>query len=85
MPDKVKTPCLMCRKIPAKKLSAYKGRNRYVNGQNVTMYCSVRCAANWALIWHVDHTEDMHVCPATGKWEHCSEEDCIDCSPVDEE
>lgn len=73
--------CLMCGRKPARKLTAkFKDENGekryYVNGKDVHMFCSVRCAANHALLWSPG---EYHFCPHSGEWEHYPGVSCVAC------
>lgn len=44
----------MCRKNPAKKIEARQDNRLYLNAAKEPIFCSVRCAANWALVRVLD-------------------------------
>lgn len=70
-------PCFMCRTRPARPLAAARGRVIYLDGQNVVLFCSVRCAANYALVYSRLHIEDgYHFCAATQEWEPIAQHEC---------
>jgi hypothetical protein len=78
----MKIKCFMCER-PAKRLTAHQNGNVYVNGQDVVLYCSVRCAANYGLLYGAAEVNegDWHFCPFANKWEACSPDDCEHCAP----
>lgn len=69
--------CYMCKKAKAKPLTAKEGDRIYVNAQNVKLFCSVRCAANYALLWF-DYSCN-HWCQYSNQWEMCEEYVCKKC------
>jgi hypothetical protein len=72
--------CFMCKEKRAKPLSASKGGRVYINAQNVILFCSVRCAANYGLLWGAPEVENnWHFCPVSQKWEAVEMTDCLDC------
>lgn len=71
--------CYMCHRKP-KKLTASRDGEVYVNAENVVMFCSVRCAANYGLLWGVPAIEqDSHFCEVSGEWEVLPKEECNEC------
>ena len=82
--DTMKKTCLMCKDKPARKLSGWMrdkdGRTiDYVNAQDVVTFCSVRCAANYALLFNDEISDSIHFCPVKGDWVHCGDSECRDC------
>lgn len=73
--------CYMCRKRPARALTGTRDGMIYVNAVGIVMFCSLKCAANHALIWAPE--EQVHWCPISNDWVHCAPEDC-DCTEVAE-
>lgn len=71
--------CYLCRRRPARRLTARDGTEVYTYAQNVKMFCSQRCAANWALIYARDYTEGLHWCPKQAKWAYCYAAECEFC------
>ncbi len=65
-----KVTCLLCHNKPAKKLEA-KAPNggNYVSAERAPVFCSARCAKNWALIeakQKIDNDE-LHWCQKAGE------------------
>lgn len=59
--SKLKKPplCKICRQKPAKSIrTKLPGNQEYVNASLDPIFCSLRCAANWALLWYVPVMED---------------------------
>ena len=64
-----KPHCLLCKERPAKSLSAVdRNNNTYVNADAVPIFCSRRCATNWALLYATADCE-THWNEASGEWE----------------
>jgi hypothetical protein len=61
---KKKLPCLMCEDRPGRILKAvtrrgaYGLRQTYVNATKLPVFCSMKCAANYALLWVEGHDWD---------------------------
>lgn len=71
--------CRMCHRRP-KPLTAERDGSVYVNAQRLVMFCSVRCAANYGLLWGVPEIEQYsHWCQKTCKWEPIEKENCHRC------
>lgn len=76
--------CFMCQEKPAKKLTAERSDGMvYVNAENRKLFCSKRCAANWALLW-ANQNGDEHWCAELKKWVHCDEYSCPNCKGDEE-
>jgi hypothetical protein len=79
----VKLPCFMCEKRPARKLTAERDGSEYVNARDVVMFCSVRCAANYGLLWGTPEIlENHHYCPTAKEWRPCPADECHECRAV---
>ena len=75
-----RTPCYMCHR-PSRPLTASRDGSIYVNAENVVLFCSVRCAANYGLLWGAPAVfADEHYCTESGGWKQCSKSDCNYCS-----
>ena len=83
---KIKKLCFMCEKRPVKKLTATRDGDYYVNAQDIEMFCSFKCAANYGLLWGAPAIEQsQHFCPKTNKWEMCAEYECDQCKETNDE
>lgn len=79
MKRRVSTKCYMCHRKP-KPLTAERDGSIYVNAENVVMFCSLKCAANFALLWGVHSILDgNHFCQVTGEWEVIDQMNCRHC------
>lgn len=77
---KIKKLCFMCRERPVKKLTARRDNYYYVNAQDIEMFCSLKCAANYGLLWGAPAIDQgYHFCPKTNKWEFGIEDECNQC------
>jgi hypothetical protein len=47
----------MCKSKPAKSFRAIEGDMVYTGATEEAVFCSLRCAANWALLWVMDLDE----------------------------
>ena len=56
-----------------------KGTRIYVSAATDPVFCSMLCAANWALV--SVHEERRHWCPTQQKWDSDTKQECIHCSP----
>lgn len=64
--------CVMCKQRPGKVINGER-RDRdgklweYENSTKVPLFCSVRCAANWALLWFdfVGNQDELEECNQT--------------------
>jgi hypothetical protein len=74
-----KMKCLMCEENPAKPLTAKRGENIYINAVDVILFCSIRCAANYGLLWF--DIEGQHWCEKLNKWMSCEKSRCSECNP----
>lgn len=75
----MKPTCRMCKRKP-KPLTAERDGSVYVNAEQVVMFCSVKCAANYALLWGVPAILDTeHFCQKTGEWEPIAGYECHRC------
>ena len=76
----MKPTCVMCKKKPVKKLTATLGNSVYINGRDILIFCSMRCAANYGLVWGAAEVEScQHFCSVTGEWVHCDKSECDKC------
>lgn len=76
----MKPTCFMCKNKRPKKLTAKEGDRVYINAENVIMFCSMRCAANYGLLWGVPEIEsNYHFCPVTNEWEMVGKRECNQC------
>ncbi len=77
--------CFMCREKRAKALSAVVRGKVYVNARNVVMFCSVRCAANYGLLWGVPEVFNaFHWCQKVQEWVGHDSFDCDHCRRIAE-
>lgn len=73
--------CFMCRERPAKKLTGKTRDGRiYKNATNVVVFCSLRCAANYALLY--SDMNSWHFCPASNQWIACFDYECDECKQI---
>lgn len=78
--------CFMCEKRRAKPLTARRDGDYYVNAQDIVLFCSMKCAANYALLWGAPEIMGCHhFCSTTRKWEMCEESECFECHPSTKE
>jgi len=71
--------CFMCKRKPSKPLTACLGDEVYIHAEGVNLFCSLRCAANYALLWGAESIVlSHHFCMATGDWEYVAWHDCHD-------
>ncbi len=76
----MKVPCFMCERRSARPLTAKEVGGIYVNLERVILFCSVRCAANYALTRSAPQIlESHHFCPWAGKWQPDLIDDCHVC------
>jgi hypothetical protein len=69
----------MCKR-KAKPLTAKRDRQVYINAEDVVMFCSIRCAANYGLLWGVLSIEQAeHFCQVTKEWEVIGQSNCRHC------
>lgn len=67
----------MCKTRRARKLTAGRDGQVYVNAQDVVVFCSVRWAANYGLLWGSEEIENnWHWCPIEGDWVACQSHEC---------
>jgi hypothetical protein len=77
--------CFMCSR-KAKALTAGRDGSTYCNAQNVVLFCSVRCAANYGLLWGFPEVVDhWHFCAQTNEWECVEADACLKCRTVETE
>lgn len=77
----MKLPCYMCEKRPARRLTARRDGQVYVNAEGVLLFCSLRCAANYALLWGAAQVhEAFHFCKASKSWECVAQDECDECN-----
>jgi hypothetical protein len=74
-------PCFMCVKRRPRKLTASRDGTYYTNAKDVVMFCSLRCAANYGLLWGTPEIENnFHFCPVTEEWETIGRNECHKCN-----
>lgn len=70
-------PCFMCGHRAARSLTAERDGRVYSNGENVVAFCSLRCAANQALVWaNMDMDGSWHWCDSANEWSPCEQASC---------
>lgn len=76
----MKVTCYMCRTRRAKALTADRDGSIYVNAQNIVMFCSLKCAANYGLLWGTPAIlQSEHFCPALEEWIDGLRSECGEC------
>lgn len=73
--------CFMCERR-AKSLTAQRDGKVYRNAKNIVLFCSIRCAANYALLWGKPAIDQhAHFCSKDNQWNIvCSAFECLDCN-----
>jgi hypothetical protein len=79
--SKSKKPlCYQCQERRAVPLTATRDGYVYENAQNVVMFCSFRCAANYGLLWGAPAiVENEHFCKESDRWEMRPAFQCSHC------
>lgn len=81
MPQPPAPKCYMCHRRP-RPLTAHRDGEFYVNAENVVLFCSVRCAANYGLLWGGPAVScNEHYCPSADAWKPTPVDTCPDCNP----
>lgn len=72
---KIKPKCLMCRERPARYIKPVTrdDREEYINGYKEPLFCSIRCAANWSLLFDPIRSGEIYWCKQVGDWKIGSE------------
>jgi hypothetical protein len=72
--------CYMCHRAP-RPMTAHRDGDVYSNAVDVVLFCSIRCAANYGLLWGVPAVFDNeHYCEVDGQWLPIPASDCSHCN-----